>query len=130
MGSINVMFTFVPIESKLFSLAYDGSKIHAASQGTVVYTFNGCASFTFNNACGGGYGNHVIINHGNNVYTLYGHLTNNIKAYVGQQVSKGAVLGYMGNSGRSYGTHLHFGASNGYPGSSGSSFFDPRKLYK
>lgn len=108
----------------------DGSKIHAASAGTVVYTYSGCASFTFNNACGGGYGNHVIINHGNNVYTLYGHLTNNIKAYVGQQVSKGAVLGYMGNSGRSYGTHLHFGASNGYPGASGSSFFDPRKLYK
>ena len=68
--------------------------------------------------------------HGNNLYTLYGHLTNNVRAYVGMNVNKGTVIGYMGNSGRSYGTHLHFGASRGYPGRGGSSFFDPRSLYK
>ena len=108
----------------------DGSKIYAASSGTVVEVYSSCASFVFNNACGGGYGNHVIIDHGNNLYTLYGHLTNNVRAYVGMNVSKGTVIGYMGNSGRSYGTHLHFGASRGYPGRGGSNFFDPRSLYK
>lgn len=107
----------------------DGSRIYAASSGVVVYVFNGCASFTFNNSCGSGYGNHVIVDHGNNLYTLYGHLTNNVIASVGMQVSKGTLIGFMGNSGRSYGTHLHFGASTGYPGAGGSSFFDPRRLY-
>lgn len=107
----------------------DGSRIFAASSGTVVEITNSCASFKFNNACGGGYGNHVIIDHGNNLYTLYGHLTSNVKAYVGMAVSKGTVVGYMGNSGRSYGTHLHFGVSHGYPGANGSDFFDPRSLY-
>ena len=105
----------------------DGSRIYAASAGTVVYTYSSCASFTFNNACGGGYGNQVIIDHGNNLYTLYGHLTNNVRATVGMQVKKGTLLGYMGNSGRSYGTHLHFSASRGYPGR--GTFFDPRSLY-
>lgn len=106
----------------------DGSRIHAASGGTVVAVYTACASFKFNNACGGGYGNHVIINHGNNLYTIYGHMTSNIKAYVGQQVVKGTVIGYMGNSGRSYGTHLHFGVSRGYPGR--GAFFNPRSLYR
>lgn len=108
----------------------DGSKIYAVASGQVVEVYSACASFTFNNSCGGGYGNHVIIDHGNNLYTLYGHLTNNVRAYVGMSVTKGTVVGYMGNSGRSYGTHLHFGASHGYPGRSGSSFFDPRSLYR
>lgn len=106
----------------------DGSKIYAASTGTVVATYSACASFTFNNACGGGYGNHVIVDHGNNLYTLYGHLTSNVKATVGMQVKKGTVLGYMGNSGRSYGTHLHYSVSRGYPGR--GTFFDPRSLYR
>ena len=107
----------------------DGSRIYAAATGTVVETYSACASFKFDNACGGGYGNHVIVDHGNGLYTLYGHLTNNVRAYVGMSVTKGTLLGYMGNSGRSYGTHLHYGASRGYPGRSGSAFFDPRSLY-
>ena len=107
----------------------DGSRIYAAAGGTVVEVVSSCASFKFDNACGGGYGNHVIVDHGNGLYTLYGHLTSNVRAYVGMNVSKGTLIGYMGNSGRSYGTHLHFGASRGYPGRSGSSFFDPRSLY-
>ena len=44
------------------------------------------------------------------------------------QVKKGTVLGYMGNSGRSYGTHLHYSVSRGYPGR--GTFFDPRSLYR
>lgn len=54
-----------------------------------------------------GYGNHVIVDHGNGFSTLYGHLAS-FNVSQGQNVSKGAVLGVMGSTGRSTGAHLHF----------------------
>lgn len=56
---------------------------------------------------GGGYGNHIIISHPNGTRTLYAHLIQN-NVYTGQYVVKGQVIGYMGSTGRSTGTHLHF----------------------
>jgi murein DD-endopeptidase MepM/ murein hydrolase activator NlpD len=55
----------------------------------------------------GGYGNEVIINHNNGFETLYGHLKS-IKVKKGQIVEKGEVIGVMGSTGDSTGTHLHF----------------------
>lgn len=54
-----------------------------------------------------GYGNHVIIDHGNGFQTLYGHLSS-FRVEVGQNIAKGAIIGIMGSTGRSTGTHLHF----------------------
>ena len=55
----------------------------------------------------GGYGNYVMINHGDGFITIYGHMSR-VAASNGQSVSAGQVLGYVGNSGRSTGPHLHF----------------------
>lgn len=54
-----------------------------------------------------GYGNRVVIDHGNGYVTLYAHLSV-VRVQVGQTVNKGDVIGDMGSTGRSTGTHLHF----------------------
>lgn len=58
-----------------------------------------------------GYGYHLMINHGT-YQTLYGHLSS-IDVSEGQTVSTGQVLGRMGSTGRSTGTHLHFEVRQG-----------------
>lgn len=59
-----------------------------------------------------GYGRHVIIDHGNGYQTLYAHMSE-IYVNVGQNVAKGGIIGKMGSSGRSSGTHLHFEVRRG-----------------
>jgi len=62
----------------------------------------------------GGYGLYTIIKHPNGTQTVYAHMSKNI-SWVGQKVVQGQVIGYVGNTGRSTGPHLHFeirGAKN------------------
>lgn len=53
------------------------------------------------------YGNCVKIQHANGYCTLYAHLET-VNVSMGQHVTKGQVIGLMGNTGNSYGTHTHF----------------------
>lgn len=55
----------------------------------------------------GGFGNLVIIRHDNGLETLYGHLSK-INVTENQRVEAGEVIGLGGNTGRSFGAHLHF----------------------
>lgn len=79
-----------------------GGSILAADSGTVVL-----AGWPDNS----GYGNRIMIDHGNGYITLYAHLSV-VQVQAGQTVNRGAVIGQMGSTGRSTGTHLHFEIRN------------------
>jgi LysM repeat protein len=88
-----------------------GTPIKAAATGRVTFARNG-----YN----GGFGNLVIVVHDNGTETLYAHQSK-INTSVGARISQGDVIGYVGNTGRSTGPHLHFevhGAKN--PGNDNS----------
>lgn len=74
-----------------------GTPIKAAASGTVV-----SASTGYN----GGYGNCVVISHGNGIETAYGHCSA-LYVKAGQKISQGQVIAAVGNTGRSFGNHLH-----------------------
>jgi murein DD-endopeptidase MepM/ murein hydrolase activator NlpD len=74
-----------------------GTPIVAAAAGKVV--FSGWDS--------GGYGEMVQIDHGNGIVSIYGHASRTV-ARVGQNVQKGSLIAYMGSTGMSTGTHVHY----------------------
>lgn len=55
----------------------------------------------------GGYGNMVEIEHGKGIATRYGHMSK-IVARSGERVKRGDLIGYVGSTGRSTGSHLHY----------------------
>jgi murein DD-endopeptidase MepM/ murein hydrolase activator NlpD len=54
-----------------------------------------------------GYGNYVVVNHSYGYQTLYAHLSE-IKVKAGQRIDRHQIVGYLGNTGRSSGPHLHY----------------------
>ena len=56
---------------------------------------------------GAGYGRQVVLDHGHDLLTLYGHLSA-VAVMPGQHVTRGQVIGYVGQSGRATGPHLHY----------------------
>lgn len=86
-----------------------GSPIYSATDGEVISTFTGCPNVGYyGSPCGGELGNSVKIKSSAGMTVFYAHMKNNIKVKVGQKISKGQLIGYMGSSGSSTGTHLHF----------------------
>jgi murein DD-endopeptidase MepM/ murein hydrolase activator NlpD len=73
-----------------------GTPVHAAASGAVIH-----AGWL------GGYGNLVVIDHGNGLATAYAH-NSSLAVSVGQSVTQGDVISYVGSTGHSTGPHMHF----------------------
>lgn len=82
--------------------APEGSPIRAAADGRVVFVDDDMR----------GYGRIVIIKHKEDFFTVYAHNRTN-KVSRGEKISKGAVIGTVGNSGNASGSHLHFEVRKG-----------------
>lgn len=77
--------------------ARTGTEIYATGDGVVEKVLNKR----------GGYGKHVIVNHGYGYKTLYAHMSKfNVRR--GQKIKRGDLIGFVGNTGRSTGPHLHY----------------------
>ncbi len=84
--------------------AAQGEPIKAAASGTVIFA-----------GVKGGFGNTIMIDHGGGMVTLYAHQSR-LGASVGQKVTAGGTIGYIGSTGLSTGPHLHFEVRiNGVP---------------
>lgn len=81
-----------------------GTDIDLETGDTVVAAFDGMVRIAKLNRS---YGNVVIIRHNNGLETVYAHLSK-ILVEPGQKIESGQVLGLGGNTGHSYGSHLHF----------------------
>ena len=60
----------------------------------------------------GGYGNVIMIDHGTGYATLYAHLSQ-LNVSTCQSVGTGQLIGLAGNTGNSFGAHLHFEVRQG-----------------
>lgn len=83
-----------------------GTPVFASAEGRVILARMG--------GYNGGYGNYIILSHDDNIQTVYAHLSQ-INVVAGQSVSQGQIIGRVGNTGHSTGSHLHFevrGAKN------------------
>ena len=94
---IDPVYKTVKFHPGLDFSAPQGTPIYATAEGTVQTAGN----------LGNGYGNHIVIQHGYSYSTLYGHMSR-IKAKKGQRVKRGEVIGYVGSTGKSTGSHLHY----------------------
>lgn len=92
---------------------YEGQPIYAPADGTVVWARGEKAAY--GNPWeqipdSGNNGNCIILDHGPEnwaTHTLYAHLSG-FNVTEGQRVAAGQIIGYMGNTGYSFGTHLHW----------------------
>jgi murein DD-endopeptidase MepM/ murein hydrolase activator NlpD len=95
-----------------------GTPVRSTADGQILFT-----------GVKGGYGIVLEVNHGNGYQTVYGHLSSYC-VREGQQVKRGEVIAYTGNTGLSTGPHLHYEVSlNGTKVDPENFFFDNDNLF-
>ncbi len=114
---LDMTTSIIPTESRRIASHY-GPRKHRMHRGvdlglchgenrTIVAAFAGKVVKVRNQGRRKGYGRYVILDHGNGLTTLYAHLER-WKVKVGDELQAGDTIGIGGNSGRSFGAHLHF----------------------
>ena len=83
----------------------EGQPVYAAASGTVTYVQTGYGNLQGSENLDS-YGNCVFINHGGGWESRYAHMSS-VVVTSGTYVQEGQLLGYVGNTGNSYGAHLH-----------------------
>jgi len=73
-----------------------GTPVRAAGDGDVL-----------GETMGAGYGRQVVLSHGHDLTTIYGHLSS-VAVFPGLHVTRGQIIGYVGQTGRATGPHLHY----------------------
>ncbi|MBR5413366.1 MAG: peptidoglycan DD-metalloendopeptidase family protein [Fibrobacter sp.] len=115
--TLDMTTAFVPTASRRISAPY-GIRTYRMHRGvdmglchgedrTIVAAFTGVVTKVRNQGRRKGYGKYVIIDHGNGLTTLYAHLAS-WQVNVGDTLQAGDTIGVGGNTGRSFGAHLHF----------------------
>lgn len=114
---LDMTTAFVPSASRRVSAPY-GIRTYRMHRGvdlglchgedrTIVAAFTGVVVKVRNQGRRRGYGKYVILDHGNGLTTLYAHLAK-WQVNVGDTLQAGDTIGVGGNTGRSFGAHLHF----------------------
>ena len=114
---LDMTTAFVPSASRRISAPY-GIRTYRMHRGvdlglchgedrTIVAAFTGVVVKVRNQGRRKGYGKYVIMDHGNGLTTLYAHLAS-WQVNVGDTLQAGDTIGVGGNTGRSFGAHLHF----------------------
>ena len=115
--TLDMTTAFVPSASRRISAPY-GIRTYRMHRGvdlglchgedrTIVAAFKGVVVKVRNQGRRKGYGKYVILDHGNGLTTLYAHLAS-WQVNVGDTLQAGDTIGVGGNTGRSFGAHLHF----------------------
>ena len=77
--------------------------------------------------CGQSYGNHIVYRTADGKTVLYAHMKDKPSLKVGAKIKAGQKLGTMGNTGNSYGAHLHIEIQSGATWGYGKNLLDPNK---
>jgi len=93
---------------------YNGVDLASPAGTPMVASASGLVIVSRNSGWNGGYGKYIVIQHDNGTQTLYAHNQENAVTQ-GQTIERGHVIGYVGSTGKSTGSHVHFevrGAKN------------------
>ncbi len=108
-GVLTQKYGTTPYSRKLYRNGFHNGVDYGVPVGTpILAAEDGVAQMVGNNGKLQ-YGRYILIRHNNGLSTIYAHLSRQI-VKTGDEVKRGDIIGYSGNTGYAFGPHLHFGA--------------------